>query len=64
MARKHIEPGNTKRIYEMEEHLKTDEYSLGLHSAAEAHCGLSSETVGHSGSLADYDPSDKPWIPR
>jgi hypothetical protein len=51
----------------MEEHLKTDdpiEYSLGLHSAAEAHCGLSSETVDHSGSLAEYDLSDKPWIPR
>lgn len=67
LAREHIEAGNTEQIYETEERWKRLIRSNILSNFTQQlkHIGvLSSETVSHSGSLADYDSSAKPWIPR
>jgi hypothetical protein len=66
-ARKLIEAGDSERIYKEEQVWKRVVRSNIFQNFVQQlkHIGvLAAETSGHSGKLADYDPSEKPWIPR
>jgi len=66
-ARALIEAGNPERIYKEEQVWKRVVRSNIFQNFVQQlkHIGvLAAETSGHSGKLADYDASKKPWIPR